>query len=277
MQNISEQKFNELSRQAYLDSSNSRKANMNKFNYKSDPILQQNDYYVSKNNLISKKFQQAPQYKLRPESQNYYKKLNEEISKPERPKKKFIGGRDCLNKDFSDITPKNDNIPHRRPEVTKDYENRLHQEKQRNAKTNIRQTDNIFNFEPPEKERPKKKPFKGEFPSKYYKDFHNRAMLSNQIGEDVKPAKKYEGKQNKDSIRFFVGEGENERMHKKVEKSGKTNVQDLFENNQVVYPPKYKEPTAKPGSVTADELIPIAKSNIEKIEKNGKNKRRIDF
>ena len=47
MKNISEQQFNELSKQAYLDSSNSRKANMDKFNYKSDPILQQNDYYVS--------------------------------------------------------------------------------------------------------------------------------------------------------------------------------------------------------------------------------------
>ena len=102
-------------------------------------------------------------------------------------------------------------------------------------------------------------------------------MLSNQIGEDVKPAKKYEGKQNKDNIKFFVGESQNERMHKKVERSGKTNVQDLFENNEVVYPPKYKEPTAKPGSVTFDELIPIAKSNIKKIEKNGKNKRKIDF
>ena len=48
MQNISEQKFNELSKQAYLDANYSRKANINKFNYKSDPILQQNDYYVSK-------------------------------------------------------------------------------------------------------------------------------------------------------------------------------------------------------------------------------------
>ena len=47
MKNLSEQQFNELSKQAFLDSSNSRKANMNKFNYKSDPILQQNEYYVS--------------------------------------------------------------------------------------------------------------------------------------------------------------------------------------------------------------------------------------
>ena len=47
MKNKSEQQFNELSKQAYMDLINSRKVNMDKFNYKSDPILQQNDYYVS--------------------------------------------------------------------------------------------------------------------------------------------------------------------------------------------------------------------------------------
>ena len=102
-------------------------------------------------------------------------------------------------------------------------------------------------------------------------------MLSNQVGENVKKPRKYEGNQNKDNIKFFIGESENERIHKKVEKSGKTNVQDLLENNEVLYPPKYKEPTAKPGAVNIEQLIPIAKSNIEKIEKNGKNKRKVDF
>jgi hypothetical protein len=48
MKNISDQQFNELSKQAYMDASASRKANLDKFNYKSDPILQQNDYYVRK-------------------------------------------------------------------------------------------------------------------------------------------------------------------------------------------------------------------------------------
>ena len=102
-------------------------------------------------------------------------------------------------------------------------------------------------------------------------------MLSNQIGENVKPSKKYEGNQNKDNIKFFIGENENERFHKKVENKGKTNVQDLLENSEVMYPPKYKEPTSKPGSVNPEQLIPIAKSNLGKIEKNGKNKRKIDF
>ena len=47
---FSENNFNELGRQAYLDSINSRQANIDKFKTKSDPILQQNDYYVSNNN-----------------------------------------------------------------------------------------------------------------------------------------------------------------------------------------------------------------------------------
>ena len=45
-----ENNFNELGRQAYLDSINSRQANIDKFKTKTDPILQQNDYYVSNNN-----------------------------------------------------------------------------------------------------------------------------------------------------------------------------------------------------------------------------------
>ena len=102
-------------------------------------------------------------------------------------------------------------------------------------------------------------------------------MLSNQIGENVKPQKKYEGNQNKDNIKFFIGENGNERIHKKVHRAGKTNVQQLLENSEVVYHPKYREPTAKPGSVLPEQLIPIAKSNIETIEKHGKNKRKIDF
>ena len=47
MKNISDQQFNELGKQAYIDSMNSRQANIDKYKYKSDPILQQNDYYVS--------------------------------------------------------------------------------------------------------------------------------------------------------------------------------------------------------------------------------------
>ena len=47
MKNISDKQFSELGKQAYMDSNNSRIANMDKYKYKTDPILQQNDYYVS--------------------------------------------------------------------------------------------------------------------------------------------------------------------------------------------------------------------------------------
>ena len=55
MKDNKDNKFNELGKQAYLDSINARKANMDKFNFKSDPILQQNEYYVSFifNNIIN--------------------------------------------------------------------------------------------------------------------------------------------------------------------------------------------------------------------------------
>ena len=46
MKGTQDNKYNELGKQAYLDSMNARKANMDKFNFKSDPILQRNDYYV---------------------------------------------------------------------------------------------------------------------------------------------------------------------------------------------------------------------------------------
>ena len=47
MKNIPEQTFNDLGKQAYMDSLNSRQAIIDKYRNKTDPILQQNDYYVS--------------------------------------------------------------------------------------------------------------------------------------------------------------------------------------------------------------------------------------
>lgn len=44
--------MNDLGRQAYLDSCKSRQANIDKFKVKTDPILQQNEYYVSYNNIL---------------------------------------------------------------------------------------------------------------------------------------------------------------------------------------------------------------------------------
>ena len=50
----SNKEFNyELGMKAYLDSAKSRQANIDKFKVKSDPLLQQNDYYVRLINIIS--------------------------------------------------------------------------------------------------------------------------------------------------------------------------------------------------------------------------------
>lgn len=213
---------------------------------------------------------------MRPETQNYFNKITQE-DKPERPKKKFIGGKDCLNKEFSDVSPIDENRPHRKMNITKDYEMRLHQENNRKAKVRIDQKDHgIFNYEPPEKERSHIKRIEGEFPSKYYKDFNNRNMLSNQIG-DNKPTRKYQGNQNKDNINEYIGEQLPEKVHIKIGDNRKSNMKDLLEKSDSYYPPKYKEPTAKPGSIASEVLIPTAKSNLGFIEKNGKNKRKIDF
>ena len=169
-----------------------------------------------------------------------------------------------------------ENIPHRSQKVTKEYEQRLKQENNKLSKKYIQQSDNIFNFAPPEKEKPKKKMFKGEFPSKHYKDFANRAMLSNQVGEKTKE-RKYEGEMVKENIKDFIGEGKEELYHKKIERKGKSKVQDLIENSDIKYPPKYQEPTVKPGMIKPEQLLPIAKENIKRIEKNGKNKIDIEY
>ena len=203
-------------------------------------------------------------------------KLNEEISKPERAHKKIVINKDCLNKEFNDTSPMIENIPHRSQKIRKEYEKRIHQETNKLPKKYIKQNDtNIFNFPPPEKERPKKKVLNGE-PSKYYKDFSNRAMLPNQLGEKTKE-RKYEGEMLKNNIKNFVGEHKDDIFHKKIEKKGNADVKDLLENADIRYPPNYKECTTKPGLIEVEKLIPIAKDNMKRIEKNGKNKRDIDF
>ena len=53
MKDSNNKEFNDLGMKAYLDSAKSRQANIDKFKVKSDPILQQNDYYVRLINIIS--------------------------------------------------------------------------------------------------------------------------------------------------------------------------------------------------------------------------------
>ena len=89
------------------------------------------------------------------ESQNYFNKINLDNAKYERPKKSFIERNDCLDKDFKDKSPITPQVPQKKP--IKDYEKRNHREKiVRKPKTIIPQSDNVFNFEPPEKNKNRK-------------------------------------------------------------------------------------------------------------------------
>ena len=125
-----------------------------------------------------------------------------------------------------------ENIQHRSQKVTKEYEKRIKQENNRLAKKFIPQSDNIFNFEPPEKEKPKKKMLKGEYPSKHYKDFYNRGFLKNQLGETTKE-RKYEGEALKENIVNYIGEPKKELHHRKIERPPKEYVKDLIENSEI--------------------------------------------
>ncbi len=47
--NLPQKDLNALTREAYLESANLAKANANKYKNYTDPILQQNEYYVREN------------------------------------------------------------------------------------------------------------------------------------------------------------------------------------------------------------------------------------
>lgn len=49
MESVPGEKFEEMRRQAYLDSHSSAQQIIDRHRNRTDPILQQNDYYVSKN------------------------------------------------------------------------------------------------------------------------------------------------------------------------------------------------------------------------------------
>ena len=61
-------------------------------------------------------------------------------------------------------------------------------------------------------------------------------MLPNQLGEKTKE-RKYEGDMVKENIKDFIGESKETVKHKKIERKDKTNVQELFEKNEIRYPP----------------------------------------
>ena len=204
--------------------------------------------------------------------------MNKDKLIEERPKKKVIKENTCLDKNFNDCTPIVPEVPHRKPEITSEYEKRLHHEKiERPPITRIPQKDNVFNFEP-EKEKNHKKRFEGQVPSQYYVKYSNREMLSNQSG-DYKPLSTYNQQGRKDNLNNIFGSNENdikERPHKKVDPE-KNNTKHIFDFGKNNIPVGYKEISSSPGKGDFKQLSSSAKNNIENVRKNGRKPLKKDF
>ena len=214
------------------------------------------------------------------ESQNYFNKINLDNAKCERPKKSFIERNDCLDKDFKDKSPITPQVPQKKP--IKDYEKRNHREKiVRKPKTIIPQSDNVFNFEPPEKNKNRKKQVEEQVPSNYYRKIENTKMYYNHY-LDIKPPKNYDEKGRKDNLKdlFEINSTKRnsymDRPHKKVIYKN-TEVQQIFENGKNNLPVGYKELTKTVGRDDFDEMSNSALNNFDSIRKNGRKPLKRDF
>jgi hypothetical protein len=201
-------------------------------------------------------------------------------AKYERPKKSFIEKKDCLDKDFKDKSPVIPQVPQKKP--IKDYEKRVHVEKiVRKPKTIIPQSDNVFNFEPPEKYKNKKKAPEGQVPSNYYKKTENTKMYYNHY-LDIKPPKNYNEKGRKDNLKDLFGKNLTEgnsymdRPHKKVTYKN-TEVNEIFEKGKNYIPVRYKEPTPNVEKDDYDQMAHSAFNNYNSIRKNGRKPLKRDF
>ena len=273
-------KIAEMRNQAYYDSRSSCQDNVNKYNY-SDPILQQNDYYVSNKNFIFNYIQKPKEIKSHIERKNYYNKINLDNVKYERPKKAFIDRNDCLDKNFKDKSPIIPELPHKKQVLT-EYEKKNHQEKiKRKPKTVNPQPDNVFNFNSFEKIKNKKKIPETAVPSKNYTKTENSKMAYNYY-LNQKPQKGYDEKGQKDNLNdlfkrnLTTGNIYMERPHKKVNYKN-TEVQKIFENGKNNIPIGYKEPTKKIGKDDFDEMAISALNNFDNIRKNGRKPLKKDF
>ena len=276
---IPNDQMEELRKKAFYDSHISLQNNIKKHKNTTDPILQEKDNYVSSNIYIIKT-QKIKEVKTHIESQNYFNKLNLEKAKIQRPKKTFIDPKDCLDKDFKDKSQLVPQVPQKKPGLN-EYEKRNHQEKiKRKPKTCIPQEDNVFNFQPLERIRNKKKMVQNEVPSKYYKK--ENIKMSNAQYIEEKPPKKYNDIARKDNINdifernWTQGNTNIERQHKKVNYKG-TEVQKIFEDGKNNIPVGYKELTLNPEKNNFDDFSSYAMNNFDNIRKNGRKPLKRDF
>ena len=206
--------------------------------------------------------------------------MNLEKSKISRPNKTFIEQKDCLDKELKDKTPLVPQLPHKKP-VTGDYEKRVHVEKiKRQPIKYISQPDNAFNFQPPQKEKTKKKMATEQVPSNYYKKIENSKNAFNHWLNE-KHSKNYETKGRKDNLNELFrnnteGNVYKERLHRKVNYKD-TEVNQIFEKGKQYIPVGYKEPTPTPGKVDFNQLSTSAKNNFDNLKKNGRKPLKKDF
>jgi hypothetical protein len=204
-----------------------------------------------------------------------------EKSKISRPKKAFIPKNDCLDKELKDKTPLGPQLPQKKP-IMNDYEKRNHVEKiKRKPIKYISQPDNSFNFNPPQKEKTKKRMVTEQIPSNYYQKMQNSKNAYNHWLNEKKITKKYEDKARKDNLNEIFrtnteGNIYKERLHRKVNYKD-TEVNQIFEKGKNNLPVGYKELTPNPGKVDFNQLSISAKNNYENLRKYGKKPLKKDF
>ena len=139
----------------------------------------------------------------------------------------------------------------------------------------------MFNFEPPEKYKNKKRALEGQVPSNYYKKTENTKMYYNHY-LDIKPPKNYNEKARKDNLKDLFrknlteGNSYMERPHKKVTYKN-TEVNEIFEKGKNYIPVRYKEPTPNVEKDNFAQMAHSAFNNYDSIRKNGRKPLKRDF
>ncbi len=139
----------------------------------------------------------------------------------------------------------------------------------------------MFNFEPPEKNKNRKKQVEEQVPSNYYRKIENTKMYYNHY-LDIKPPKNYDEKGRKDNLKDLFETNSTkrnsymDRPHKKVIYKN-TEVQQIFENGKNNLPVGYKELTKTVGRDDFDEMSNSALNNFDSIRKNGRKPLKRDF
>ena len=260
-------------RESYLQTQKEAKEIRERAGINANPILQNSEQYVTKKIIF-----QQPKNQNRPriETKNYNVR-NLGYKEPERPKKKVIEVKDCLNSNFKDQSEQIDNKPKKKV-LAEEYEKKIHKPQPKSIKMieearGKKDTMNdIFLGKAEEKEyRFSKRQIKnGGIPSyetlRINQQFNNNNLNNNKINEyrnDI--LKKY----NTDHL-FNQGSDSdynNERSHKKIFPLN-SNMGDILAHDNV--PKGYDVYSSKPNEVNYKTLVNSLPDNFDNIKKYGK-------